>query len=182
MKEKLPRQLKYCFHPEHKDQMKIENTSIVSCIEELYRDRVVYMQPKIGNGLVCLHQCSTEGFPASSILSVRKLVLQQYQVIPFHMHQRKEKLYCFEGDPQGHGHVEVFMYEDDTLKAYSLRSRGDRLVIPPATPHAVICWGVGHGFKNCEILVVASSKDAEDIFWQPGVEELLQNRHLQKTQ
>ncbi len=180
MKKKTWR-LKCCSNPEHKHQMKIENTSIVSCIEEMYRDRVRYVKPKVDNGLVLLHEDVTEDSPASSVLSIRRLELQEYQAVPFHVHERKEKLYFYEGDPQGNGSVDVLTYEGDEFKTYYLRSRSTRLVIPPATPHAVICWGAGHGFKTCGILVVASSKDTGDIIWQPGIEELLKNEHLKKA-
>ncbi len=155
--------------------MNIENTSIFASLGDPRNTRVTYVQPQRGPMLVDLHTNPTADSPAAKVLAMRLLLLSSGQAIPFHVHHRKEKIYILVGNPQQSGSLEVIMYEKDELKNYFLTKIGESLVIPPGTPHAIVCRG---GRPFCQVSVITSSQDATDIQWEPGVEILLENEHL----
>ncbi len=155
--------------------MNIKNVSIFRSLGDPRNTRVTYVQPQPGSGLILLHNTPTPQSPAAKVLAVRSLVLKPGQAIPFHVHERKEKVYSFMGDQQGQGVMEFLIYENGKLGSYFLREVGSTLVIPPGVPHALVCCG-GHTF--CQVTIIASSQDATDIEWEPGVELLTRNLHL----
>ena len=151
--------------------MDIKKVSILNCLDESQREQATFIQPKPGKELTMLHE---DGRLASKALAVRGLSLRGGEVIPFHCHQHKEKLYISDGN----GTVEVFIYEDgDAPQKHALSKKDQRLLIPAGMPHAVRCVSTLPGHETCSILVVTSSRDGQDIEWQPGLEELLLNKH-----
>lgn len=107
--------------------------------------------------------------PASTILGLRLLKLKTGMVVPFHRHEKKEKVYI----GKGAGELVVCLFIKETLHTVSLR-KDVRVIVPPGCPHALYCK------DSCETLVITSNKDATDIVWQDGLEELLKNEHLKK--
>lgn len=117
-------------------------------------------------GLQPVHQKDSATSPASEILSGTTMTLPPETIVPFHVHNGKEKWYRFLSGSS----VEVLMWRNERMEKYIL-TRGSQLVIPKNIPHAVIHSCI----DPCSILVISSSRDAEDIEWEPATEQLLEN-------
>lgn len=125
-----------------------------------------YVVPALDKEITLLHESDTEGSPRTRVMKALRLRLKKGNVVPTHIHEKKEKVYVSVG-----GVCRVFMVVDGERKQFVLEGSerkqfvsegsGSTLVVPPATPHGMYCES-----QNCEILVIISSKDDGDIRWE----------------
>jgi quercetin dioxygenase-like cupin family protein len=127
------------------------------------------LKPFLGKELEAFFEADFPGSPYAHVLSIRLMTLNQNTVIPFHVHQRREKLYIFNGP----GILEVGMFREKELHVIPIMT-GAKLVIPPCTAHFVKYFPDEP--TACSTLVVSSSQEAGDILWENGVDTLIQNR------
>jgi len=132
-----------------------------------------FVKPAPGKELEALHEAGS--ITKAQILAVRRLTLQPGTVIPFHVHDRKEKLYIVEGP----GFIRVLVL----LKhggGWVPLGKGDQLIVPAGCEHFVKYFlaGPNSPYIPCCVLVVSSSQDGKDIRWDPETDELVKNKHL----
>jgi quercetin dioxygenase-like cupin family protein len=127
---------------------------------------VTFVKPATGKELALLNVADSRDSPPAVVLGIRRMRLVSDSVIPYHVH-RKEKLYISQSD----GILRVTMHRNFARTDYLLTKAEQRLVIPPNTPHAVICEADFMG------LVITSTQEAADIEWETDAEELFLNRH-----
>lgn len=144
-----------------------ELPSVVSLLDTHELSIARFIKPSIGNGL---KEISTgEGnSPISMVMPIRELSLLPGMVVPVHMHERKEKIYI------GKSLTPILVWVE--LRGRSLRfsiTIGEVLVIPSNCPHFVAC------FSNhpCQVLVVSSSMDKSDIYWEKEANNLVAKSH-----
>lgn len=129
-----------------------------------------FVRPTPGNGLTLLHQTDTEESPRPAVMALRKLRLCPEEVVPFHVHEHKEKVYVALGE----GALTAIVFIGNKFyHKYEVTLPGQQLVIPPGCPHALYYRGI----RSCEYLVITSTNDGGDIRWEEATEELLLNRH-----
>ena len=153
--------------------MKMQTPSILNYLSEQERDRVTFFRPSNDNGLLRLNVLDSEESPAATVMAIRKLRLQPGTVIPFHCHRRKEKVYIH----YGNSHVEVLIEIGGEVRKFMLRTKDDRLVIPPCCWHAVNVGGLVSGISS-SLLIITSDSNPDDILWEDEMERLLLNKHL----
>ncbi len=137
------------------------NTRSLIAAEDWSRFRPIRPQP------VALLQ-GDEASPATIIMPVRKFGLRRNNVVPFHWHPLREKIYAFQGGTYGDGHVDVYQIINGELKKFQLDDQNKLLAVNPGTPHALICRDSGRISPECSILVVVSSHNLGDIVWEDG--------------
>ncbi len=145
-----------------------ELPSIVTALTPDMLEVAHFIKPTVYNAIFLCHQEDTDASPASQVLRIVQLRLRRYDAIPVHAHRKKEKVYILE-----QGLIHVFMYIKGGWKRFILKNKGDRLVIPPLTPHSVFCCE--YNVLLAEMLVIVSSQDGADIVWEPNADELVKN-------
>lgn len=109
--------------------------------------------------------------PKSSIMAIRLLTLSPNMVVPMHIHFKKEKIYIC----QGPGVMRVMMQINGKDNIFVLTSN-EVIVIPPNTPHFVSHFVEKNQISNiCNVVVVSSSLDGQDICWEDRAGMLVQD-------
>lgn len=123
--------------------------------------KAIFLKPVLGKEILPL----CDG-PKSTIMVARLLILEPNKVVPVHIHEKKEKIYiCL-----GPGSVRVVIWVDNTPFEHKLHS-DETIVIPPNTPHYIA--NLGFVPEHSRVIVVSSSQDARDIYWEEKTEELI---------
>lgn len=151
--------------------------SILDYLTETEKERVRFIKPIAGNDLNKLHLADSNESPRAEIMAVSRLRLAEQTVIPVHCHVKKEKIYMSDGKSV----IEVMIFRGGTVERYLLRNADDRLIIPACCPHAVHIGGIQSGYSS-SLLIISSTNDADDVYWEPATEELLLNKHLSPQQ
>lgn len=153
--------------------METQAVVIPNVIDFLTKEEIglaTFIKPVVGREITLVHEDDCDGtLPVASVLAVRRLRLRDGNVIPFHVHLNKEKLYIFEG----FGASRVTVIINGTRHDYEMKS-GKQLIIPAGSPHCLSYFPLLA--VTCNILVVSSSRDGGDILWEDGVEELIKNK------
>jgi hypothetical protein len=106
--------------------------------------------------------------PQATIMPVRKFGLRSNNVVPFHWHPLREKVYYFQGGSFGDGHVDVYQVINGELEEFQLDANNRLLAVNPNTPHALICRETGRLSSECHILVFMPSHNVGDTVWEDG--------------
>lgn len=137
----------------------------------------IFVRPSLGKELEALHEMHS--VTKARILSVRRLTLMPCMVIPFHVHDRKEKLYM----GQGPGYIQILVLLEHGGGWVPLGD-GDQMIIPAGCEHFVKYFPptiVNEIRLPSIFLVISSSQDGADIRWDPETDELIKNKHLEKA-
>ncbi|MFA6189939.1 MAG: cupin domain-containing protein [Candidatus Staskawiczbacteria bacterium] len=154
-----------------KATMKIPN--VLDFLTKAERDRAIFVRPTLGKELEAVDGIGHNFFPQCLFLSAKLMTLQKGTVIPFHAHANKEKFYLLlDGN-----NLQVTMATNEKGR-HEIRTvelmRGDVLFIPTVCPHCVR-YCPQHYPDPCKVLVIASSQNSDDIYWEDGVEALISN-------
>ena len=157
--------------------MHIDSKGLPSILEVLGDEakNVRFVRPTLGNGIVNLNAGDLDYSPGTTILSIRSIEIGGDEVIPFHQHEKKEKVYFL-----SRGGFTLYLWNGGEIRKYHLKHPEDRLVIPPKVPHAVFSPPLDGSRRPNKMLVIASSTDSQ-IDWEDGIAELLLNKHLATT-
>ena len=137
--------------------------------------RLRFVRPKLGEDLQEILGTASPDSLAAEILSVRRLILFQTTAIPFHIHPfgEKEKLYLWQSGGKCTIHVQP--RGGGPLLPYVLDENNTRIIVPAGVWHAIVV-----GSHDVIVLVVASTRNTDDIQWEQGADELLKNEHLNR--
>lgn len=153
--------------PQH-ERLNMKLPTVLDYLVKEELQRAKFVKPALGKELEALHE------EEASILAIRRMTLAPCMVVPVHMHEKKEKLYILVSPGVlrvvmdiGSRHCDIYM------------DLWDELIIPAGCPH---CLSYFPGIPvSCNVIVVASSRDSNDIQWEEGAELLIRNDHLKKA-
>jgi hypothetical protein len=148
--------------------------TILDQLDEIQKERYRFVQPKAGEDLWLFDTPENPKTFPSTILRIARVSLKADTAVPFHRHARKEKIYLHMGNANV---FVVVLTPEHGIKKFLMESANDRVVIPPGHWHALVCLGVLRG-ETCNIMVVSSSQEADDIEWEPDKDRLLENKHI----
>jgi hypothetical protein len=138
---------------------------------------VRFVKPQLGTHLKTLLESETPISPGTTVTGVRRLSLNKGDVIPFHVHFNREKIYLFENEES----VRVYIARDGAVRVYRLERNQQMFVIPPRCPHALHCVRTTRAGLKCSIIIVINDvTDPTDIAWEPATDELIKNEHFRR--
>ncbi len=149
--------------------------SIIDQLPKQIRQRIKefkFVQPAVGEGIKKIFTDDTPTSPKSEVFAIRELTLGTEDIIPFHAHSGKEKMYICQSREC---RIQIIILQHGEFTFYELKRKDDTVIIPPGCPHAVIC----DSFGTSEIRVITTSQDASDIIWEEATDQLITNKHRQ---
>jgi hypothetical protein len=97
--------------------------------------------------------------PKSEVTAIRLLQLRPHSITPVHSHPKgsREKIYVHISDE-----AIVYQLRNGEWKAFILNAANRVVVVPPKTPHSMVCTND----QGCSTFVVQSTQDGSDILWE----------------
>lgn len=143
--------------------------SVVGYLGRNQRRRAIFIKPALGKELKKPNMgCDP------NVMAVRIMTLPNHTVIPFHMHEGKEKIYRY----LGNGTLVVTVINCG-IKEFRLKRPGQMLVVPAGCPHFLRYFSRKYE-PCCRVVVISSSQNGNDIMWEDATDQLIKNRHLKK--
>ena len=142
--------------------------SVTDRLCSVERDRAIFVKPVLGCSLKKIPIAGTPHLSPET-LSVREMRLENNHVIPVHIHMEKMTSYYFLGPKEG---LSVAIFYEDGVEEQKVPV-GFMTVVPPGCPHFIAYFSEID--VDCEIFVISSTNNHNDIRWEVGADELVKN-------
>lgn len=102
--------------------------------------------------------------------AVRTFQMNGGQATPFHVHERRNKLYAV---LRTFGTVELTMIHEGQVVNHLLSHLKPFCMVPPGCPHFLVCLPVNKPQEFCDLAVITSNHEDSDIIWEAAADELV---------